>query len=116
MRWLVLVVALVVDAFGSVYPLSDGGDLWQVCQSNRGLYRSGVCQGLIEGFDAGYQLGLVYGLTGRSLYCKPDDATPIQMQTVIATYLEAHPERRREPYGAVILQALRSEWPCVGEH
>jgi Rap1a immunity proteins len=69
--------------------------------------------------DAGECLGAVYAminlataLTEPARFCPPSDVEAEQAVRAIVTYIEKKPERAREDFTAVALEALRATWPC----
>src|SRR5262249_43633162 len=69
--------------------------------------------------DAGECLGAVYAMLTVShtlaeplKFCPPVDFEPEQGVRVVVTYIENRPERGREDFTMLALEALRSKWPC----
>jgi hypothetical protein len=42
----------------------------------------------------------------------PETVTNIQVVRVVARYVEARPQRMREPFGSLVLEALFDAWAC----
>jgi Rap1a immunity proteins len=69
--------------------------------------------------DAGECLGAVYALLAvsralaeRLKFCSPVDFDAEQGVRVVVAYIEKRPERGREDFTTLALEALRSKWPC----
>jgi hypothetical protein len=68
----------------------------------------GMCFGEIEALN-----WLAPGVPDPNLRsCVPADTTTAQMAKVIIRYLERRPERLREPFEGLALEALAHTWPC----
>jgi Rap1a immunity proteins len=66
-------------------------------------------EALVQGFCAGFVVGLVYGAGGN---CQPKGVTHNQSIAVVIKYIEARPERIHEPFVVLALEALIAAWPC----
>jgi Ssp1 endopeptidase immunity protein Rap1a len=69
--------------------------------------------------DAGECLGAVYAMLAVShtlaeplKFCPPVEFEAEQGVRVVVAYIEKKPERGREDFTTVALEALRSKWPC----
>jgi Rap1a immunity proteins len=69
--------------------------------------------------DAGECLGAIYAMLNVSQaltvplrFCPPTDTQPDQGARVVIAYIEKKPERGREDFTTIALDALRSKWPC----
>jgi hypothetical protein len=69
--------------------------------------------------DAGECLGAVYALLTVShtlaapfKFCPPVEFDAEQGVRVVVAYIEKKPERGREDFTTIALEALRSKWPC----
>ena len=70
--------------------------------------RLGICFGEIEALN-----WLAPGVPDPNLRsCVPADTTTAQMAKVIVRYLGRRPERLREPFEGLALEALAHTWPC----
>jgi Rap1a immunity proteins len=68
----------------------------------------GICFGEIEALN-----WLAPGVPDPNLRsCVPADTTTAQMAKVIVQYLGLRPERLREPFEGLALEALAHTWPC----
>jgi hypothetical protein len=72
-----------------------------------GTYIAGTCTGMI--------LGILF--VGRNLplsarLCTPPDSTNKQALRVVVSFLDANPHRLHEPFGDLVIDALRTAWPC----
>ena len=83
-------------------PSPDGHDLAQSCKTE------------VEGFDAGYCLGVVEGVIGFMRLCKPDRSVITLGEAADATarYLEAHPNKLKERDVVLARKALSKAYPC----
>jgi hypothetical protein len=69
--------------------------------------------------DAGECLGAVYAILNLSLslveplkFCPPSDIQPDQGVRAVVAYIEKRPDRAREDFTVLGLEALRASWPC----
>ena len=83
-------------------------DLLQDCKDTllertafRRPFYSGLCMGLVAG--ANY-------VDAKS--CAPEDANNSQLMRVVLAYIEVRPQRMNEEFMKLVLEALRSAWPC----
>ena len=51
------------------------------------------------------------GVGGRG-FCPPKEATRGQSVAVVIKYVEARPQRMREDFGKLAIEALTAAWPC----
>jgi hypothetical protein len=63
-----------------------------------------------DGFCYGYILG-VEDASGHT-HCRPEGTTMIQNVRVVVKWLRDHPERLHERADTLILQALKTAFPC----
>ena len=83
-------------------------DLLQDCKdsllerkvSPRPFY-SGLCMGLVAGVNY---------VDAKS--CAPENATNSQLMRVVLAYIEVRPQRMHEEFTKLVVEALRSAWPC----
>jgi hypothetical protein len=57
------------------------------------------------GLDAG-----VHYIDAKS--CAPDNTTNDQLMRVVLAYIEVRPQRMNEEFMKLVVEALRSAWPC----
>jgi hypothetical protein len=69
--------------------------------------------------DAGECLGAVYAMLTVShtlaeplKFCPPVEFDAEQGVRVVVAYIEKRPERKREDFTMIALEALRAKWPC----
>jgi hypothetical protein len=69
--------------------------------------------------DAGECLGAVYAMLNVSealpeplKACPPADTQPDKGVRAVVAFIEKRPERSRENFTKLALEALRSNWPC----
>jgi hypothetical protein len=74
-----------------------------VSQSNRHTELQRECASTVR--------TMMYVAASRGI-CPPDGTTVGQAVRVIVTYIDHHPERMREPFEALALEALQQAWPC----
>jgi len=83
-------------------------DLLQDCKNSlleraafpRPFY-SGLCMGLVAG---------VHYIDAKS--CAPEHTTPSQLMHVVLAYIEVRPQRMNDEFMPLVVEALRSAWPC----
>jgi hypothetical protein len=63
------------------------------------------------GLFGGYVMGVHDALENRD-FCSPAGGTRSQILDVVTKYLEAHPEIRHKSGFALIIEALKKEFPC----
>jgi hypothetical protein len=68
-----------------------------------GVFQAGRCIGLMQG------LGYAARLLG---VCPPDEVTEALRARVAVTYVEAHPERMKEDFRVLAVEAMQKTWPC----
>ena len=68
-----------------------------------GVFEAGRCIGLMQG------LGYASRLLG---VCPPDEVTEALRARVAVTYVEAHPERMKEDFRVLAVEAMQKAWPC----
>jgi Rap1a immunity proteins len=112
--------ALVMSASGAAAQLPAG-------DTSANAIFSG-CQALVEGQTRNAQLyalgnfcgGIVIGLAsvGQQLSlpewqsCAPATSNAQQLARVVVDYIRAHPERMREDFKRLTLEAFHDAWPC----
>jgi Rap1a immunity proteins len=69
--------------------------------------------------DAGECLGAIYAILNLSgalteplKFCPPTDAQPDEGVRVVVAFIEKKPDRGREDFTTIALEALRFRWPC----
>jgi hypothetical protein len=65
------------------------------------LFYSGLCMGLVAG---------AHYVDEKS--CAPEDTTPSQLMRVVLAYIEVRPQRMNDEFMQLVIEALRSAWPC----
>ena len=110
-------LCLALSLFGASSSFAqwmDGENLARVCDpAQEGhLFRPGVCSGYIMA-----AIDLDEDLTARRviskpLFCMPEDVPITRVTAVVTGYLKAHPERRNESAGMLVIDALSAEFPC----
>jgi Rap1a immunity proteins len=85
-----------------VLPPPDGSELALSCKAE------------VEGFDAGYCLGVVEGVIASMRVCKQDHSAITLGQAADATekYLAGHPEKLNERDVVLARKALSKAYPC----
>ena len=68
-----------------------------------GVFHAGRCIGLMQG------LGFASRLLG---VCPPDEVAEALRARVAVTYVEAHPERMKEDFRVLAVEAMQKTWPC----
>jgi Rap1a immunity proteins len=101
---------LTSGAVGAEENPYTANDLLQDCKASllegvavpRPFYsNSGLCMGLVAG---------VHYIDAKS--CAPDNATNNQLMRVVLAYIEVRPQRMNEEFMKLVVEALRSAWPC----
>lgn len=88
----------------------DGNELLEQCHGAPSLAEAYV-MGIADGTQyAGERAESYRGYR----YCSPQGATSRQYRDLACTYIQDHPERRQEPGATLIMEALFSAWPCLG--
>jgi len=116
--------ALIVSASEAAAQLPTGDT------SANAIFRG--CKALVEGQTGNAQLfalgnycgGIVIGLAsvGQHLSppewrsCAPATSEARQLAQVVVSYIETHPERMREEFRRVTLEAFHDAWPCKSDH
>jgi len=72
------------------------------------------CKAEVEGFDAGYCLGVVEGVIASMRVCKQDHSVITLGEAADATekYLASHPEKLKERDVVLARKALSKAYPC----
>jgi len=118
-----ILAALIVSASEAAAQLPAGG------VSANAIFRG--CKALVEGQTANAQLfalgnlcaGIVIGLAsvGEHLSrqewqsCPPATSDARQLARVVVDYMGAHPERMREDFRGLTLEAFHDAWPCKSD-
>jgi hypothetical protein len=92
----------------------DGDNLARVCDpvQEGHLFRPGVCSGYImAAIDLDEDL-TTRGVISKPLFCMPEDVPITRVTTVVTGFLKAHPERRGDSAGMLVIDALSAEFPC----
>jgi len=63
-------------------------------------------------FQAGRCIGLMQGLGFASRLLKVCQVTEALRARVAVTYVEAHPERTKEDFRVLAVEAMQKTWPC----
>ena len=74
------------------------------------------CKGEVQGFDAGYCLGVVEGVMASMRVCKRDHSviTLGEAADAVEKYLSNHPEKLNEREVVLARKALSKAYPCGG--
>ena len=74
------------------------------------------CKGEVEGFDAGYCLGVVEGVMASMRVCKRDHSviTLGEAADAVEKYLSNHPDKLNEREVVLARKALSKAYPCGG--
>jgi len=74
------------------------------------------CKAEVQGFDAGYCLGVVEGVMASMRACKHDHSviTLGEAADAVEKYLSTHPEKLNERDVVVARKALSNAYPCGG--
>ena len=107
-RIAVIVVAISLGLFYSATGASAGGTANEMMPGCREFLTDGS-NFYLQGFCAGILAGLSYT---DSHGCVPNAVTTGQVVRVVVKYIDSHPERMHEDFGALALEALRSAFPC----
>ena len=72
------------------------------------------CKGEVQGFDAGYCLGVVEGVMATMRVCKQDrSAIPLgEAADAVEKYLSNHPDKLNERDVVLARKALSKAYPC----
>jgi hypothetical protein len=99
-------VALAVDANGLV----DGNKLMRWCEDKPDdSFLRGLCLGYVEATAD----TLMAERPGRQ--CISRDVTFGQLEDVVRTYLQEHPEKRQYGANVIVASALTQAFPCPGK-
>jgi Rap1a immunity proteins len=97
--------------------LLSGNDVLAGCRLASELK---VGKSVSEAYLAGDCAGTVRTLAGvgshlqtNMRFCVPGDIVMLQAPKVVVHFLETHPERLHEPAIVLMIDALRSAWPCA---
>ena len=107
-----LAILLLVDSSKTVQAEYEwsGNAFLPYCQAvlaQRGTSVAGVCLGYVAAAS-------IYGryMPEQLRNCVPPELPTGQKIRVVVKYLEDHPTRLHEPFGVLVMQALRAGWPC----
>jgi hypothetical protein len=92
----------------------DGEDLVRVCDPEQQghVFRPGMCSGYImAAIDLDEDL-TARGVITKPLFCMAEDVAIPQVTAVVTRYIKAHPERRDDSAGMLVIDALGAEFPC----
>jgi hypothetical protein len=92
----------------------DGEDLARVCDPGQQghIFRPGVCSGYImAAIDLDEDL-TARGVITKPLFCMPAEVPISRVTAVVTAYIRAHPERRDDSAGTLVIDALGAEFPC----
>jgi len=87
----------------------NGEDLLQYCQS-RSKVEVGMCSAFIVGVSDGTTSNASYAGTG---FCQPVRTTRGALQSLVVTWLAAHPADRPRPAAELITRAFVEAFPCA---
>jgi hypothetical protein len=68
------------------------------------------CKG--TGFDLGYCVGILVGISHGAPWCLPDGGTVEQTIKVVTAYVDARPARLHEYFTTLASEALKEAFPC----
>jgi hypothetical protein len=69
-----------------------------------------------ETFENGLCIGVIKGLHYLSAdVCVPPALSLVEIANVVARFPKAHPDSVKQDFREIVLQALRSAWPCAGQ-
>jgi hypothetical protein len=110
----------VIIAGGPVRAGTPGQDLEPVDQVARdtvaGCLEVLNVQKAAETFENGLCIGVIKGLHYLSRdVCVPPALSLVEIADVIVRFPKAHPDSAKQDFREVVLQALRSAWPCAGQ-
>lgn len=74
------------------------------------------CKAEVQGFDAGYCLGVVEGVMASIKVCKPDHSTITlgEAADAMEQYLASHPDKLNQRDVVLARKALSKAYPCGG--
>jgi hypothetical protein len=92
----------------------DGENLARVCDPGQQghVFRPGMCSGYIMAamdLDEDLTAG---GVITKPLFCMPEDVPISRVTAEVTGYIKAHPERRDESAGMLVIDALGAAFPC----
>ncbi|WP_413479705.1 Rap1a/Tai family immunity protein [Vibrio hibernica] len=105
MKYCVCILALVFS-FSALAGWTDGHSLLKALegQENDDIgYRSGYFDGYVAG---------VSDLSVDILWCPPQNVNQGQISKIVANYLKAHPESLHKNADLLVVDALKSPFPC----
>jgi hypothetical protein len=74
---------------------------------------AGICQGFVEGAIDTYNIGAVgQSIKNPPLLCIPETVNLDQAIRVVRKYLEDHPEKLHLPAAKLVIEAIKTAWPC----
>ena len=54
----------------------------------------------------------VTGIIEKPLFCMPENVPMSQVNTVVTSYIKAHPERKDDSAAMLVIDALGGKFPC----
>lgn len=87
-------------AYIEITPYQAGGDPVET-------FRTDICVSEISGLT---HVGRLLPRHIRS--CKPPGTTDNEVARVVVAYIEAHPNRMRDDFTELALEAMHDAWPC----
>jgi hypothetical protein len=102
----IVVIAALMLSGGSAFAETSANTIMPGCrafltQSNRELWGSPFCAGVIVGLRA-----------VPDISCEPDSVTTGQVVRVLVQYIDARPARMHEDFRKLALEAMKAAWPC----
>lgn len=113
---LVLTLRVQVSAASAQELSKTGRDLVEACRALAtgekppadNAFQIGTCLGEIKALN-----WLAPGVADPNLRsCVPANVTDIEIASIIVDYLDRNPDRLREPFQGLALEALAGTWPC----
>lgn len=126
MRGVIFLVLLTTAVSAYALAMSDGNALHNYCSAMEAtdffndkfgddaiaLMKMDSCVSYINGWTAGYILGLHAAKNNYPTACTHERINSTQVVDVVKQYLLKHPEERHLPAGALIGFALTDAFPC----
>jgi Ssp1 endopeptidase immunity protein Rap1a len=112
MRALIVGLLMLWSSIGNAQRDTESGNYFLLtCPERRSApernYSRGICVGMMSAL-----LRVASSLEEESRFCPPKDATAGQAFAIARRYIETKPDRARENFVDLAVEALRSEWPC----
>ena len=104
MKQAVLALFLISNSGSLFAVLVDGNKLseWSNNQDQAGFE-----SGLFEGYVAG-----VLDVGNNLIFCTTSDVKREQLNAIVAKFLKNNPEQWNEPASILVIDSIRSEFPC----